>query len=207
MKEAFEKIYEKERWGKDKGSGTGSSPKYCEKYLAYLHGLLRTHSSVLDLGCGDWQLYQGFDWGATRYRGVDIVSSVVARNRLQYATPNINFHCANFNDPEVLAKAFTHNTTGYDLVLCKDVLQHWSDVEITVWLRAIKKQQFKTLLVTNNWRHFRTPSKDAQPRNVDNQYRWSPINMARYAGFVDVLYYPAGKYKQVARYTHIEDII
>jgi 2-polyprenyl-3-methyl-5-hydroxy-6-metoxy-1,4-benzoquinol methylase len=52
LKEDFTKIYQKEKWGKGKGSGTGSTPLYCQKYLKYLQSLLQPGMHVLDLGCG-----------------------------------------------------------------------------------------------------------------------------------------------------------
>src|SRR4051812_40562633 len=138
MREAFERIYAKEAWGKGKGSGTGSSPVYCAAYLRYLGELLLTKRSVLDIGCGDWQLYKGFTWPArVHYVGVDIVETNVQRNTLVHSARNIEFV-----HTDVTVSKHTHalfeQYGPFDLVLVKDVLQHWSDNEITSWLGTMR---------------------------------------------------------------------
>jgi len=195
MLEDFERIYATDKWGK--GSGTGSSPRYCQRYLAYLADLLPHVRTVLDLGCGDWQLYSGFSWQGVEYTGVDIMKRLVVNNAVNHMTHT--FIQADFSRPAVLRGLF--DNAGFDLVLLKDVAQHWNDVEIHVWLQAMLELPFKTLLVTNNWRHFRSPQRNSEPRSIDNPYRWAPIDFRRY-GFKDVLYYPRGKFKQVARLDH-----
>jgi 2-polyprenyl-3-methyl-5-hydroxy-6-metoxy-1,4-benzoquinol methylase len=193
LKEDFTKIYQKEKWGKGKGSGTGSTPLYCQKYLKYLQSLLQPGMHVLDLGCGDWQLYRGFDWPALNYLGVDVVEMVVDENTR--AHPDFRFMCADFSQPPVMELLLS--STHRDIVLIKDVLQHWSDEEIIGWLSVVKQSSFGTLVTVNNWRHFRSPWKDNLPRDIDNPYRWAPIDMTKF-GFEVVDYYPAGKFKQIA---------
>lgn len=197
MKDDFTAIYAKHAWGKDKGSGTGSSPRYCAAYLAWLRTVVDGNPGmrVLDLGCGDWQLYQGFDWSSVDYRGVDIVGGVVQANTLVYGD---RFERADFNNPDTLWGLLRRHRP--QLVLVKDVLQHWSDDELHVWLRAMcASNHWNTLVTVNNWRHFRTPAKDALPRDINNPYRWAPVDMVKRYGFNEVMYYPSGKFKQVAR--------
>ena len=52
MKEIFADIYEKERWGKGRGSGPGSSLFSNKKYIPFLENFLRDNNitSVIDFG-------------------------------------------------------------------------------------------------------------------------------------------------------------
>ena len=65
MKNEFTNIYEKELWGRGKGSGAGSRPKFNAPYISFLENFLRDNNikSVIDFGCGDWQFSQYIDWG------------------------------------------------------------------------------------------------------------------------------------------------
>ena len=63
--EVFQSIYENGVWGIGKddaefigSSGSGSDPANALPYLEYLQHFFKEHNikSVVDLGCGDWQL-------------------------------------------------------------------------------------------------------------------------------------------------------
>lgn len=201
MKQIFEDIYTRQAWGKGKGSGTGSSPVYCALYLDYLRDLMRAnhYERVLDLGCGDWQLYRGFSWGNIRYTGVDVVERLVDLNEIVHGYGHRQFVCADFSDPRVL-EWLVHEHSP-QLIIVKDVLQHWPDEAVKAWLAAMLAYPWRTCIAVNNWQHHRSPHKNKLPRNVKNSYRWAPIDMRQW-GFKDVLYYPRGKFKQVARLDH-----
>jgi SAM-dependent methyltransferase len=198
MKEAFEAIYEKQAWGKDKGSGTGSSPQYCVDYLAYLRTIVGNYKYVIDLGCGDWQLYTGFRWPSTvHYVGIDIVAKRVDVNKILYGGDTVRFSACDFSQPYYMRLLCANYPRA--LILVKDVLQHWSDDEIAGWLEATAPLNWRTILAVNNWKHFRSPAKNGTPRDINNAYRWAPIDMRQH-GFTEVMYYPAkGKFKQVTR--------
>ena len=190
IQQRFENIYNSSTWRTQfgrtgSGSGTGSTPEYCARYLDYLHQIRPRYATVLDLGCGDWHLYRDFDWGS-RYTGVDIVPSVIAANRENH--PEHTWVCA-----DILTYPIRH-----ELVLLKDVAQHWTDDEIEQWIKRLRRSRFRTALVTNNWRHHRTPALNGTPRDINNKYSWAPVDFTKY-GFKTVLYYPQGKFKQVAR--------
>jgi 2-polyprenyl-3-methyl-5-hydroxy-6-metoxy-1,4-benzoquinol methylase len=205
MQEAFKAIYDREHWGKGKGSGTGSDATYSAKYLEWLSSTINQRPycgsgaamRILDCGCGDWQLYESFQWpNHVQYTGVDVVPSLIEMNTLFHARDNINFMCRDFNNAVVL-RALLAQVKPH-LVLVKDVLQHWSDEEVANWLEAMQSSPHWSMVVaTNNWKHFRTPDKNRLPRDVNNRYRWAPIDMREY-GFKELFYYPRGKFKQVA---------
>ncbi len=200
MEELFTNIYKKNIWGGGSGTanGGGSSPRYCEQYLAYLRGII-PGKVVLDLGCGDWQLYDGFDWSVAKsYVGVDVVAYLIEglADRFHDNT-SILFDHADFSNPETFVKL----TEFYkpDLVLVKDVFHHWTTEEIERWLAVLPRAHWTTLLVASDWKHFRSPEKNAQPRqSLDNKYHWAPIDLLP-LGFEHVLFYPRGKFKRLVK--------
>lgn len=195
MESDFTKIYDRNYWGG--GSGTGSRPKYCEMYLTYIKTLLKPDMIVLDLGCGDWQMYEGFDWSDINYFGVDIVHSVIKTNTEKYRANNIYFLQANFNEPSEFISLC--NVYTPDLILMKDVIHHWTDTEIEKFVNfGLKLGNFGQMILTTDYKYFRSPWKNGMPRDLNNKYRWAPVDMTQY-GFEHVMYFPRGRYKQVLR--------
>lgn len=200
----FDKIYEKERWGKGKGSGDGSHPVYCEAYLGYVASLLKSgqYASVLDVGCGDWQASRLLDWSGHWYLGVDVVQSILPARSERH--PSVRFQIADVTVPGTLTKLF--EIRSWELVLVKDVMQHWSDEEVTQFVAEILALQWKTLLVVNDWRFTRSPSKNGSPRNIKNSYSWAPIPYDHPTllplSLQMIGYYPFNKRKQISRVDH-----
>jgi SAM-dependent methyltransferase len=138
LKPQFEQIYAENKWLY--GSGEGSQPQHTKRYAAFLRKFLRKHSikSVVDMGCGDWQFSQFIDWNGVDYQGFDIVSSVIQANQRRFAVPGVRFQLA-IGDGTDLPSA--------DLLIAKDVLQHWSNDAIKAFLPNFKKYRY--CLVTN----------------------------------------------------------
>jgi SAM-dependent methyltransferase len=118
----FDMIYRNRLWGS--GSGPGSQPETTQRYRRVLERLLTSHDigSVLDVGCGDWAFSRLIDWGSACYRGIDIVPDLIAENDRRFAMPGIAFECA-----DVLTD---FSWPAADLLLCKDVLQHWPNSRV-----------------------------------------------------------------------------
>jgi SAM-dependent methyltransferase len=137
MKAQFEAIYESNRWGQ--GSGEGSYAIHTRGYAAFLQNFLAKYSirTVLDFGCGDWQFSQSIDWGDVHYVGVDIVESVIKANQQRFAAANIEFHLRTTDDP----------LPNADLLITKDVLQHWSNAKIHAFLPQLSRYRYA--LITN----------------------------------------------------------
>jgi 2-polyprenyl-3-methyl-5-hydroxy-6-metoxy-1,4-benzoquinol methylase len=201
QEQVFEDIYRQEKWGKGKGSGTGSDPKYCEKYLDYLTLMLNHDTeqhdvkSVIDIGCGDWQLYKGFQWpNDIKYIGCDISQTAIdiAKTR----TTQIVLKVDTMDDTLNLIE-----DNPNDLILIKDVMQHWTDEEINYFLNHLKNLPgWKYVLISNNWKFHRDPTKNGQPRMMD-KYSWAPIPVDHPVlvefGFKLIFRYPKGGFKQV----------
>ena len=137
--EIFDRIYATNFW--KQGSGPGSTEEATRQYRVYLQNFLKTNNirSVLDVGCGDWQFSQYIDWSGIEYVGVD-VSAVVLSNTRKFTRPGIAFRELNaVKDP--LPQA--------DLLIAKDVLQHWSNADILAFIP--KLTSFRNALITNGF--------------------------------------------------------
>jgi SAM-dependent methyltransferase len=119
----------------------GSREELTRGYRSYLHAFLRNNriSSVVDLGCGDWQIARHMDWTGIDYTGID-VSSVVLETVQQFARPGVRFMQAN---------AVTDPLPAADLLIAKDVLQHWSNDDILAFLP--KLENYRAALITNGF--------------------------------------------------------
>ncbi len=141
----FTKIYEEGIWGKNKKgegtSGSGSILENAEPFVIFLRGVLKSHDiqRVVDLGCGDWELYKYIDWSGLRYIGYDVVESVIDANKSKYQNSSISFIHANAAEVE-LPEA--------DLLICKDVLQHLSYKSIRKIVRQFDR--FRYVLIVND---------------------------------------------------------
>ena len=138
MRAIFEQVYAGNAWRY--GSGEGSLAMHTRGYVRFLQRFLRERriASVLDLGCGDWQVGRRIDWSGIDYLGCDVVPALVRENRRRFGAPGIRFaELDGLRDP--LPQA--------DLLVVKDVLQHWSNAEILEFLPRLG--EFRCALVTN----------------------------------------------------------
>jgi SAM-dependent methyltransferase len=136
VQERFEDIYAQNIWGS--GSGEGSLPTHTKGYARFLQHFIRDNriTSVVDLGCGDWQFSRFIDWSGVRYHGFDIARPVIEQNRRLYARVGVNF--------DVSPEQFDQLPDA-DLRIVKDVLQHWSNAAIERFLPTLKRYPFALL--------------------------------------------------------------
>lgn len=150
--QVFNDIYRRNVWGA--GSGPGSMPQTSGHYTNYLSRFLRSNriGSVLDIGCGDWQIFHQFDWSGVIYTGID-VSSVVMSQTKTFAKPGVSF----------IEMDAVHDTLPQaQLLLAKDVLQHWSNRDVELFLEKLPR--FQCALITNG---FPTNSKRSVNADID----------------------------------------
>ena len=138
MKNEFTNIYDKELWGKEKGSGAGSRPKFNKEYILFLENFLRDNDikSVIDFGCGDWQFSRYIDWSDVDYLGLDIVDSVIENNKKQFSQYSF------VSDTDVFKYL-----EGREFIIIKDVIMHWPNEEILSFLDKLVTYDIKILLV------------------------------------------------------------
>lgn len=131
--EVFTEIYARNAWGGAPGqfrSGDGSALQqlvrpYVEVMRQELARIDAQMLTVVDLGCGDFEVGQQLADLSGRYVGVDIVRPLVERNRARYAGSRITFEHRNIIESEL--------PTG-DVCLVRQVFQHLSNREIAAVL-------------------------------------------------------------------------
>lgn len=171
-KEIFNNIYQFNAWGK--GSGPGSIYENCKVYVQYLQNFLKHNNikSVCDVGCGDWQFSKHIDWKGIDYTGID-VSNIILENTKKYSTDNVKFLELN---------AIEDGIPDAELLIMKDVIQHWSNDDIVKFLP--KLFNYKYCLITNgfpndllsqlnqntNTGNFRPVDLSQSPFNVEGIY-------------------------------------
>ena len=156
MEDAFTKIYNNKVWGVDKTtgfgtSGPGSAFEYSKPYVDFISDFIKKNGikSVIDIGCGDWQfskhLYNEEHTKNVHYYGYDCCEYVIKQNIEHYSSDNRHFkHISGddiLNDIESQA----------DLVLIKDVIQHWPNDTIIEFLDKLseRKNGYKFVILTN----------------------------------------------------------
>jgi len=150
----FTKIYETHVWNsKDvsnefKGnSGPGSSLEFNGPYIEFLRDFIEMNhiKTVHDMGCGDWRtgppIYAGLD---VEYTGYDVYRPMVDALQKRYKrVPNWRFE---YKD---CSKDFATMGSA-DLLIVKDVLQHWTNQDIYQFLQYLKNSKaYKYVLITN----------------------------------------------------------
>ncbi len=131
----FTDIYATNFW--HYGSGEGSLAQLTAGYRDFLTAFIAKSGvkTVVDIGCGDWQFSRLMDWSNVNYLGIDVDQGIVDRNNEQFGRPNIQFVKMNvFNGPPPA-----------DLLLCKDVMQHWSNLMITEFAPFLNRYQYALL--------------------------------------------------------------
>jgi hypothetical protein len=142
-KEAFELIYEQNRWGSSESrSGRGSTLAYTlplrKSLTRYLHRL--GVGTFLDAPCGDfnWMRHVSLPDGAN-YIGGDIVAPLVEALRREHADARHAFHVMDIVEEPLPAA---------DLWMCRDVLFHLSNADVAKVLRNFAVSAIPYMLTT-----------------------------------------------------------
>ena len=175
MESKFTDIYDKKKWGSKNGKGSSGSGSNCSPDTKWYISLLMRHieetesKSICDMGCGDWEFSKTIDWSGLHYTGIDCVKSVIDNNRLNYEKDNIKFIHGEAGD---IPK-------GYDLVILKDVIQHWTDEQIEESLPQIISNN-KYVFLGNGYKFGRDKSKNNwTERSLDKIYKYHPIELSK----------------------------
>ncbi len=163
--EVFSNIYKNNKWGGAKGefySGTGSTTKHAIKYAETIKSFIKSNNikTVVDLGCGDFNVGQQIQGDNTCYTGIDIVPDLIKRNQELYSNAATTFMCLNIIED---------NLPEGELCLIRQVLQHLSNKQIQNILK--KTQLFKYVIVTEHYPSevvSITPNKD-KPHGEDTR--------------------------------------
>jgi len=150
----FTKIYRMREWGNNNNpkyrgsSGEGSTLDFNkDTYIPFLKKFIIENNiqSIVDLGCGDFicgtYIYEDID--NVKYNGYDAYKQLIHHHQSVYKDTKYNFlHLDFFNNKEYIIDG--------DLYILKDVLQHWSINDITIFLDyLISHKVFKYILIIN----------------------------------------------------------
>ena len=167
MEKQFTNIYNKNIWGN--GSGKGSTPSYNKKYMEFLEQFIKENNiqTIWDLGCGDWQFSQYLDWNGAKYTGVDCVKHVVETNQNEYSDINGNINFLHMD----ISNSVDKIPMNQDLIILKDILQHWPNEEIIKFMDRLVEKGHKNILLINGY-------KDAKgkDRTINNRYKYAKID-------------------------------
>ncbi|MBI4118482.1 MAG: class I SAM-dependent methyltransferase [Parcubacteria group bacterium] len=167
----FDEIYKKHKWLF--GSGSGSVAVLNRPYIRFVNSVLEKHSdihTVVDIGCGDWQIGQNLELGNKDYVGCDISRFILEKTKQKFASPRRRF---------IHLDAVTDELPQGDLVIVRDVLQHLSNKEVARVLSKLGK--YKYAIIQNDIRSGGTRNRDIRTgdfRQLD--ITAPPFNATRY---------------------------
>lgn len=160
MEQVFAEMYRKNRRedsGDDYCSGSGTAnEEIVAAYVAMISDRADSENfrglTFVDLGCGDFRVGIRLLPLCSRYTGVDVVSSLVRRNKERYGNASTDFlHL------DIVADDLP---TG-DVCFLRQVLQHLSNGQITTVLHKLRK--YRWAFITE---HYPTDNDEIRP-NVD----------------------------------------
>lgn len=141
MSEVFRKIYATNAWASDDShSGRGSDLAQTAEIRAALPSLLHELGvqTMLDVPCGDfhWMRMLKLD---VDYIGADVVPDLIAANNVRYCNERRRFQVLDIVNDKI---------PQVDLILCRDLLVHFSFLDAVNAIRNIKRSGSTYLLTT-----------------------------------------------------------
>lgn len=149
-KKVFTEIFETDAWGGV--SGIGAKKGNAIPYIKFLQYFIDNTdiNSIVDIGCGDWQIMECIKIPDTiNYLGLDIVDKIVLNNKKKFEKNNIKFVVN--NSVKELSKF------KGDLLILKDVIQHWTNKDIFFAINKILPNFKYAIIVNNIWSHGAPP--------------------------------------------------
>jgi 2-polyprenyl-3-methyl-5-hydroxy-6-metoxy-1,4-benzoquinol methylase len=173
MESKFTKIYQKNIWGGGSGTGSKMTPDNFW-YLDLLTNVIEDNKviKVADIGCGDFNVLKNLDWNGLgiEYNGMDCVEDLITFNNQEYGNEFIKFNKLDISESP-------HLVQDYDLVILKDVIQHWNNDTIELVLHQLV-QNNKLVLIGNGYKFGRTPEKNNwETRDINNKYSYHPVDI------------------------------
>ena len=145
--EVFTRIYENEYWGGTgiPKSGSGSLPGAARPYVNLVKTFLKENriSTVLDIGHGDWAMWQEYKFEGVSYTGIDV---------FEEASTLLNFKHENKDRIFLTRNAVTEDLPRMQMCITKDVLQHLPNSDIIAILKKLNR--FDYLIICNDYYKF-----------------------------------------------------
>jgi len=156
LKDSFTDIYKTNSWGSPESipnrlnkifySGGGTDPENDKdnKYINLVQSYVDREDvkTVVEIGCGDWEVSSKINWSTVDYTGYDVVDDLIKYNNQNYSKSNIRFIC----DTDVMSQ----NNLEADLIIIKDVIQHLPPKFCSDFVRTIPTK-FKYNIITNDF--------------------------------------------------------
>ena len=137
----FTNIYIKNKWGDMEsisGPGSNLSQSQVRFSLPNLFKELDVRS-ILDIPCGDFWWMKELDLDIEHYIGADVVKDLVETNAVKYGNDKQNF---------VRLDIVRDSLPQVNLILCRDLLVHFTNRDIFLALKNIKKSNSEFFLTT-----------------------------------------------------------
>ena len=165
IESTFLNIYLNNYWGSHESiSGEGSKLNQTYRIREILPIILEKYriNTLLDIPCGDFNWLSQIDLNSFQYIGGDIVYEIIEKNKFLFSGNKRTFKIIDITKDKLPSS---------DLLLCRDILVHFSYRDIFKTLQNIKKSEIQYLLTTNFYaRGFN--------RNILTGY-WRPINLTK----------------------------
>lgn len=145
IEEIFTEHYNQNVWINDQSlSGDGSTIEYTENLRKELPVLFEKFEirSILDAPCGDYNWFQHVDRRENiSYIGGDIVPDLISKNNEKYGNATTSFRKLDIT---------TDPLPGADVMICRDVLFHFSDKDIMRFFKNFLDSEIKFILTTSH---------------------------------------------------------
>jgi SAM-dependent methyltransferase len=176
IEEAFDRIYERGTWSHngDELSGGGSYGRAADEYIALVAHFIRQRGveSILDIGCGDFNIGSRVAPLVTHYLAFDVSARIIELNKRRFASlSNVEFRQIN---------ACTEPLPKADLITVRQVLQHLTNAQIAMILENIERSGAEFALITE---HLSSQTRNFRP-NVDLPSHSSLTRVALGSGVV-----------------------
>lgn len=150
LSETFDHIYKNKLWSEEGlGSGTGSSIKITTKTRQILIDFINENliRSMIDVSCGrmNWMplVLSEIKWQFD-YLGLDIVEDIIKHNTLKHQNSLFLKVRHTFKQFDITKDAVP---LGYDLIHCRDTLQHLPYEMIILALENFARSDFKWIFI------------------------------------------------------------
>lgn len=164
MPDVFGQVYESNYWANSESrSGNGSDLFQTAQIRVQIPKLIQDFGidSMLDIPCGDYFWMKECELGIATYIGADIVPGIIADLNSRYGNARRRFTVLDLTK-DLLPKV--------DLVLCRDVLVHFSSANIQSALANLKRSGSAYLLTT-------TFTARSSNFDIGTGGDWRPLNL------------------------------
>ena len=142
----FDYVYQKGLWGAQYSSGQGSHwPPLVNAYVDCFRTFLREktvgNTTIIDIGCGDFNIGKNFIDDCNQLIGIDVSQSIIEMNKSRYQFKNTYF---------LRLDARKDKLPDGDIAILRQVLQHLDNHSISEILENIKRTSCSWLIVTEH---------------------------------------------------------